>query len=352
MNACPIERPQALLEHDPARWLPFDQAACFIGGPAKSGTTLLTSLLDGHPDLLVLPEETAYFPTVRTKYASRSRRAQFEFLTRQSLANVLFGARCKWGCRDYSHFSTRDLLEAFAETAFAPENAQRDLLVLLLESYARVLGRSLGTVRYWVEKTPANRDHLGTIFDSFPQGKVLLTIRDPRALLASQIQLEQNRRLRRFSIFLTIKHWRTAARLALEHQAGGQPGDRLLVVCFRRLLQDPDVSMRKVCTFLDIPYRANLLQPTKLGRHWPGNSSAQQPFDAISTEPVERWRSLLSLEEIGWVEWHCREMMEPLGYEPLLSRRALRHWARPVRGETPKEYLKSRLYSWWNWKRT
>jgi hypothetical protein len=47
--------------------LPFDQRACFIAGQAKSGTTLLVALLDNHPELLVLPEETAYFPTVLTK---------------------------------------------------------------------------------------------------------------------------------------------------------------------------------------------------------------------------------------------------------------------------------------------
>src|SRR5882724_3614692 len=77
--------------------LPFDQSACFIAGQAKSGTTLLVALLDNHPQLLVLPEETAYFPTVLTKYAPRGRRAQFDYLTRQSLSNVLFGGPCKWG---------------------------------------------------------------------------------------------------------------------------------------------------------------------------------------------------------------------------------------------------------------
>ena len=39
--------------------LPFEQRACFAAGQAKSGTTLLIALLDGHPQLLVLPEETA-----------------------------------------------------------------------------------------------------------------------------------------------------------------------------------------------------------------------------------------------------------------------------------------------------
>ena len=37
--------------------------------------------------------------------------------------------------------------------------------------------------------------------------------------------------------------------------------------------------------------------------------------------------------------------MEALGYEPLFARRRLTGWVAPVRGETPREYLKSRLYS-------
>ena len=93
--------------------LPFEQRACFIAGQAKSGTTLLVALLDSHPELLVLPEETAYFPTVLTKYAPRGRRAQFDYLTKQSLSNVLFGRSCKWGKRNYSTFPRDKFLETF-----------------------------------------------------------------------------------------------------------------------------------------------------------------------------------------------------------------------------------------------
>ena len=73
----------------------------------------MAALLDGHPDLLVLPEETAYFPTVRTKYGARSRREQFDYLTTGTLSNVLFGGPCKWGRRDYSRFPTTRLREEF-----------------------------------------------------------------------------------------------------------------------------------------------------------------------------------------------------------------------------------------------
>ena len=330
---------------------PFEQRACLIAGPAKSGTTLLTSLLDGHPDLLVLPEETAYFPTVLTKYGRRSRREQVDYLTRQALTCVMFGAPPRKELGDYSHFPTRELRERFEAAALDPANAQRDLLVVLMEVYAGLLERPTSTVRWWVEKTPANRDHLLSAFRHFPQARVLMTIRDPRALLATQIQLERTRQRRRFSIYLAIRHWRTAARVALRQQ-GATPDPRILIVGFKRLLQNPEEWMRKVAAFLEIPFDASLLQPTKVGQHWAGNSAAAQTFQAISTEPVNRWRKTMSEEEIGWVEWHCRELMEPLGYEPMLSERRLKHWYKPVRGETPKEYLKSRWYSLRRWKRS
>src|SRR5712691_10499335 len=170
--------------------LSFDQRACFIAGQAKSGTTLLVALLDNHPELLVLPEETAYFATVLTKYGGGSRREQFEYLTRDSLSNVVFGGPCKWGKRDYSYFPTQKFYRLFEQLAFDPSNAHKDLLVLMLEAYAATLDRPLETVKRWIEKTPANRNHLPAIFSRFPEAKILLTIRDPRAVLAAQIALE------------------------------------------------------------------------------------------------------------------------------------------------------------------
>src|SRR5437762_13402213 len=107
--------------------LSFEQRACFIAGQAKSGTTLLVALLDNHPELLVLPEETAYFPTVLTEYAPRGRRAQFDYLTKESLANVLFGGPCKWGKRNYSTFPRGEFPKVFEDAAFDHVKTDEDL---------------------------------------------------------------------------------------------------------------------------------------------------------------------------------------------------------------------------------
>jgi hypothetical protein len=322
--------------------LPFEQRACFVAGQAKSGTTLLTALLDNHPELLVLPEETAYFPTVLTKYAPRGRRPQFDYLTRESLSNVLFGGPSRRGKRDYADFPRAEFLETFERTSFDPAKIDNDLLALMAESYAAALGVPLDGIKRWVEKTPANRNHVPAILSRFPHAKILVTIRDPRAILAAQIALTA-RKARNFSVYYVIAHWRVAARLAkrvLHGEVGG------LVVPYEQLAREPAGTMKTVCDYLEIAYTPEtILKPTKIGRSWSGNSAVQTEFSQISAEPVTRWERELSEHEIGWIEWHCRDLMREFGYEPRLERAALRHWAQPIRGERPREYLKSRLYS-------
>lgn len=323
--------------------LPLDQRACFIAGQAKSGTTLSAALLDGHPELLVLPQETAYFPTVLKKYRDGGRRAQFDYLTKQSFSRVLFGGEPKWREHEYKDFPQRKFHETFERVAFDPANAQRDLLALMVESYAATIGVPIDRIQRWIEKTPANRNHIGEIFARFPQAKLLVTLRDPRAILATQITLEKTRKTNRFSVYYVIAHWRVAAKLARRVRSGDVSG---LFVQFEQLVSEPANVMKDVCDYLEVEFDPKVvLTPTKIGQPWGGNSAAQIAFSKVSAEPVSRWESELSKDEIGWVEWHCRDLMPEFGYEPRLSSRSLRHFTKPIGGERPRGYLKSRAYS-------
>jgi hypothetical protein len=104
--------------------------------------------------------------------------------------------------------------------------------------------------------------------------------------------------------------------------------------------------MKNVCDYVEIQFDPEVvLMPTKIGQPWGGNSAAQIAFSQVTAEPASRWERELSEDEIGWVEWHCRDLMPEFGYEPRLSARALRHFAKRIRGERAREYLKSRVYS-------
>jgi hypothetical protein len=213
----------------------------------------------------------------------------------------------------------------------------------MVKAYAATLERPLDRVARWVEKTPANRNHIPEIYRRFPHAKILVTIRDPRAILAAQIALEKTRQTGRFSTYYVIAHWRVAARLATRVRDGRVPG---FVVPYEKLVYEPARMMEEVCAYLEIDFdRDIVLTPTKVGQFWKGNSAARINFSQISSEPATRWEGELSEDEVGWVEWHCRDLMPEFGYEPRLSRRDLRYFVRPIRGERPREYIKSRAYS-------
>jgi hypothetical protein len=323
--------------------LPFDQRGCFIAGQAKSGTTLLAALLDNHPELLVLPQETAYFPTVLRKYRDAGRRAQFDYLINESFSRVLFGGEPEWREHVYKDFPQERFCETFERIAFDPANGRRDLLALMAEAYAQTIGAPLDRIKRWIEKTPANRNHVDEIVSRFPHAKLLVTLRDPRAILATQIALAKTRQTKRFSVYYVIAHWRVAARLARRVRTGDVPG---LFVQFERLVSEPATVMKEVCDYLEIQFDPEVvLTPTKIGRPWGGNSAARIAFSQVSAEPASRWEKELSEDEIGWVEWHCRHLMPEFGYEPKLMSRRAKYFLKPIREERPREYLKSRAYS-------
>src|SRR5439155_17162474 len=191
-------------------------------------------------------------------------------------------------------------------------------------------GRSLDTIARWVEKTPANRNYIGAILSRFPQAKILVTMRDPRAILAAQIALEKTRQTGRFSTYYVIAHWRVAARLAMRVRDGEVPG---LVVPYEKLVCEPASTMQEVCAYLEIEFDPDtVLTPTKVGQVWSGNSAALINFSQISTEPVMRRQREFSDDEVGWIEWHCRDLMREFGYEPNRSQRNMRYSLRPNRG--------------------
>jgi hypothetical protein len=101
--------------------------------------------------------------------------------------------------------------------------------------------------------------------------------------------------------------------------------------------------MEEVCEYLEIDFDPEtVLTPTKVGQFWSGNSAARINFSQISTEPVTRWERELSEDEIGWVEWHCRDLMPEFGYEPRLSRRELRYFVRPDSRRASRESISNR----------
>jgi hypothetical protein len=172
----------------------------FIFGVHRSGTTLLRNLLDGHPDMVVLPSEGTYYTNLETKLLSLTagqRQAFFgkEWLRR--LANPInqppywLLGRSSDTVLPYVDFARYFM--AWWDVLKQAKNTQWPNAAVML-AYACCTGNI--KAKLWVDKTPVNERFLQRIWHEMPQAKIIHLVRGPVSILASRKKMEHGVHLR------------------------------------------------------------------------------------------------------------------------------------------------------------
>ncbi|MGH7967634.1 MAG: sulfotransferase family protein [Limisphaerales bacterium] len=330
--------------------LQFNRRGLFLGGCPKSGTTLLLSLLDSHPQLIVLPEETAYLQERRDYAALDGYHAKLRRLLEQTNLRLLAHGRFEppreassTDARDYTGFD----FERFGSlaNAFINQSWMNDSLLLseLIRAYAIVLGSDWRRCVRWVEKTPGNEIFCGVLRELFPDSRLIQLVRDPRAVFASRKRRLLHERVSYTKAHRLVRQWNQCARQIPRLL---DCPNQFLVVRYEDLVSKPQSVLQQICRFAGLDFSPALLKPTRAGTDWHGNSSFRQNFHAVDTTPVDKWRDYLTEQEVWWIELHCRRGMELAGY-PLQTdgRFSLSSWLRPLPGESPQGYVRARRAS-------
>ena len=188
----------------PPPWLEYP---VFLCGAPRSGTTFLSNLLDGHPELIVLPIETHAL-----EYTHRQKVNHNEFLAQEYMKthDVRWYTDANYR-RSYNLYMTRHYGKAAAfELSGIDERMFGNCYVHYLEEH----GTSLKTVYpafAWslhaaggrtdqpsmlVEKRPLDNElSAKTLKKIFPNAKFIHILRDPRTRYASAKQRRIIRRL-------------------------------------------------------------------------------------------------------------------------------------------------------------
>jgi PAS domain S-box-containing protein len=327
----------------------FNQRGLFIGGPAKSGTTLLMSLLDSHPQLIVFPEETAYLAHRRDYSKLKSWQARLELLLR-NVSGLTAPVRCydtSPGCgmdaRDYTQFD----YERFAALArkFINRPWMNDSLLLseMIRAYGMALGADCRNCARWVEKTPRTETYQRLFDELFPHAQLIQIIRDPRAVFASFKNRIINSSGSHTKAHRLPRSWNRSAR---EIPRWRQDPSRFLLVRYEDLVKNPRDVLETICRFGGFEFSENMLEPTRAGNRWLGNSAFYKAFSGISAAPADRWKDCLTEDEIWWIELHCRKGMDLAGYSLQTDARfSLRRWFRRLPGESWYGYVRARRAS-------
>lgn len=142
----------------------------FIVGPSRSGTTLLSVMMDAHPELAILPET---WMVVDLERLGAVRRFRSRWVYRLFMEDL-------WS---HTHQVDPIAARAIAETA-AETPAYRGSTAALVERIARRFCDARSAQR-WGEKTPAHTFRIGQIRRAFGDVTFVRLARDPRDILAS-----------------------------------------------------------------------------------------------------------------------------------------------------------------------
>ena len=274
-------------------------AAIFVGGMPRSGTSLMRVILDSHPDVAMFPGELPLWRELASAHAGRSlaRAADRDALIRDLVTHP----------RMRRARMTLDGDELTAALAREPAVSLGTVFAHALRQYARREGKPR-----WGVKDPRSEFHADLILAELPAARVVHMLRDPRDVLASQRAIWGSRAQH---IVSTTHDWRRSAALARRHQAVHRGS--YTVVRYEDLVLDPARVVQDLCRSLDLEYRPAMLdlagQPL-----WPNDEGDDSRPDgssaAISAGSVGRHVRDLAPGEAGYVEWRARREMDDWGY--------------------------------------
>ena len=287
-----------------------------VTGPARSGTTLLARLLDGHPGL---PVASQPFPLL---YVG----AKADFLASCGHAGERFPLGdlfCEDRYRpedldrflDRYHPGERRLDEIWSSMEGysgrqtevpLPEGAAgarsfADLLERLHDALARSEAEVAGSKEVLAE------EYLPYLVVRGFAG--VLCVRDPRDVVASSVSSGGATWVGRpRPLLFLLRNWRRAATVAAA--LDGAPG--FAVVRFEDLVSDTGSTLERLAGFLGAaPFEAGASERAVAG--WRGNSSFGE-LSGVSDAAVGRHRSVLDEATIEYIETVCGPEMDWLGY--------------------------------------
>lgn len=222
----------------------------FLLGPPRSGTTLLRTMLTGHPALFSPPELNLLpFDTLAAKRQELAEAGVNGFDTGLTQAFMQLG-----GCA----YEAADVHARELEAGGAP----------MAEVYQRLQERAGG--RLVVDKSPLYQAHVGWMQRAeqmFDAPKYLFLTRHPFPVMESMVRHRFNRWLKNWFGFWDDNPWLFAEKLwaiytqnALTFLAG-IPAERQHWVRYEELVTRPEPVMRAMCRFLDVEFDAAVLDP-------------------------------------------------------------------------------------------
>jgi hypothetical protein len=248
----------------------------FVGGAPRSGTTLVQRILGAHSEVYAGPE----FGLV----------SQIMELRTQFLQRIITG-------RISTYLDMQDTNEIFEQ--------------FILSMFQKKADETKKP--YLSEKTPPNIEVFSELQDCMPQAKYIFVVRDPRAVVASLLEVGQKMQADSTPAPLHLRKTRHAVGLVNAMWEKGNKallrGDNVLLVHYEDIISAPESAIKRLTDFLGISFEESMLRiqdsksdtsEFKAGEaYW---YSKEQLNMAIDSQSVEKWKASLSAYDLYLID--------------------------------------------------
>jgi hypothetical protein len=292
-----------------SKLLSHSKSPIFIVGEPRSGTTLMNTLLAAHPNIAIPYSETKFLSYWMKQNPSQSGCHPEDFNT--FWVNYI-------NSKSFSYLGI-DADAVLARISTANTYNYQTIFTSLMEEYALKMRKPR-----WGEKTPAHYLYLNVLFEWYPQARIIWMLRDPRAVVASLI----NTPWARGSIVSYSQRW--CKSICLFEQRWVRD-ERVKLVKYERLVQDPKSEMEQVCQFINEEYTSEMITNRSetsspiINRTSSDKSFFQATLRAVDQASLEKWRYALSSRQLALIENVARFKMLAHGYQPATTRLNLRY---------------------------
>ncbi|MEL6368771.1 MAG: sulfotransferase [Pseudomonadota bacterium] len=282
-----------------------EKTPIFVLGCARSGTTLVASLLSQSPQVANYRAESMLLAGCRQKYGSLANNANKRAFSEDWLKSRQFQ---RLGISRYD-----------GEKILGRCNSYAELMQATLSDLAERQGKS-----YWLDSTPANVHALAEIAAFFPKARIVHIVRDGRAVAASLRKLGWTG-VRTRSEIAAIQFAALKWVQALESYEKDAPklSERIVSLRYEDLIASPETEVKRLVDFIGLAHfdlgEAEQADPSGDTARISANTAFGDVGAGLSTAPLTRWKKTLSPAEIEAVEAVGARKLSNYGYELVAS---------------------------------
>src|SRR5882672_4560769 len=273
------------------------KAPVFVLGCGRSGTKLLYHTLLSGGGFANCHSESNAFNLIGLRFGNLAKRGNRRALLDHWLRSSLF----------YRSGLTREEIEP--RILEECRNAG-DFLRILMETIARKQG-----VERWAECTPLHLLYLPLIKKLIPDALIIHIIRDGRDVTVSLDRIGWIKPLpwdKKRKVIAPAIFWRWMVRRG--RQYGRAMGADYLEVHYEDVVEKPRETLARIGAFIDQELDYDRIQKDAQGSMVDPNSSFRGDGQEKESNPVERWKTVLSADEVAQMESLIGDRLQEMKY--------------------------------------